>query len=81
MDGEKPIEQIIEQIIEKPKKKSKEQQKIYSETFYKKHKNRKVICDICFGSYDKFNKYHHINRNKHKLALANLNKENINKVD
>jgi len=53
------------------------QKKIYNKTFYDKHKdNSSIDCLICFGSYNKFNKSHHMKTKKHQKALQITEKNN-----
>lgn len=47
-----------------------EMRKIYNARYYnKKKQDDTLVCDVCFGRYDIFNKSHHENTQRHKLAL------------
>lgn len=53
------------------------QKKIYNKNFYDKHKDEPSIdCPICFGSYNKFNKSHHLKTKRHLKALQIKDKIN-----
>ena len=49
-------------------------QKDYSKKFFQNHKNDKYYCDLCEVSVCKFNKSHHVNTKKHKIAKGIFDK-------
>lgn len=54
--------------------------KEYYQTYINKHRNDpKIDCDVCYGSYSIFNKYHHITTKKHKKALE-IQKNNPQRI-
>lgn len=66
--------------MQEPKKYiySKEKIKTYSENFYKKNAEKlkeKQKCEICGGSFNYANKWHHQQTNKHQNALNNIVQE------
>lgn len=58
--------------LEKKKKMQKEAMK----EFYKNHPDS-YTCEICYGKYKYFNKYHH-NKTKRHLQFVELNKQKNN---
>ena len=60
----------MENSESKRKPVSKEKQRQYNKSFYETHKDKpNEDCKICFGTYNIFNKSHHMKTTKHKKAI------------